>query len=150
MLLSEICTPDIVYCGPETTVLAAARMMRTQHVGDLVVVDETEEGDHVPLGIVTDRDLVVEVLAQAKSPQTVLVRDIMRKPAVIARSNEDISQALDRMKIHGVRRIPILGDDRRLAGIISLDDLLRQLASDAKQLVEVVAREQSHEHRMRR
>jgi len=150
MLLNEICTPDIVYCAPEASVLAAARIMRERHVGDLVVVDESEEGDQIPLGMVTDRDIVIEVLAQGRDPEAVAVRDIMRKPAVIARGNEDVSQALQRMKIHGVRRIPVLGDNRKLAGIISFDDLVRQLASDANELVEIMAREQGREHRTRR
>jgi CBS domain-containing protein len=150
MLLNEICTPDIVYCDPDTSVLAAARIMRERHVGDLVVVDESEEGDHIPLGMVTDRDIVIEVLAQGRDAQSVTVSEIMRKPAVIARGNEDASQAVARMKVHGVRRIPVLGDNRRLAGIISLDDLLRQLAADANQLAEIVAQEQVREHRTRR
>lgn len=150
MLLFEICTPDIIYCAPEMSVVAASRLMRERHVGDIVVVDDNDEGDQVPLGMVTDRDIVIEVLALGRDPETVKVREIMRKPAVIGRSNEDVSEAVERMKAHGVRRLPVLGDDRRLAGIVTLDDLLRQLAFDANQLVEVMAREQGREHRTRR
>ncbi len=149
MLLKEICTPEVVCCAPGTTVLAAARLMRQRHVGDLVVVDDPE-GDQSPLGVVTDRDLVVEVLAQERDPAQLTVRDIMRKPVVIAGSHEDAAQAVERMKLHGVRRIPVMGDDRKLAGIISLDDLLVQLAAEANSIVDVVAREQGREHRMRR
>jgi CBS domain-containing protein len=149
MLLKEICTPDVVCCSPETTVLAAARLMRQRHVGDLVVVDDPE-GDQSPLGMVTDRDLVVEVLAQERNPAQLTVRDVMRKPVVIAGCNEDAAQAVERMKLHGVRRIPVMGNDRKLAGIISLDDLLVQLAAETKTLVDVVAREQGREHRVRR
>ena len=149
MLLKEICTPDVVCCTPGTTVLAAARLMRQRHVGDLVVVEDPE-GDQSPLGMVTDRDLVVEVLAQERNPAQVTVREIMRKPVVIAGTHEDAAQALERMKLHGIRRIPVVGDDRKLAGIISLDDLLVQLAADANTLVDIVAREQGREHRVRR
>ncbi len=150
MLLIEICTPDVLYCSPQTSILAAARIMRERHVGDLVVVDEGEEGEHIPLGVITDRDIVVEVLATGRDSEQLTVSDIMRRPAVIARSHEDVSAAVERMRTHGVRRIPVLGDDRRLAGIVCLDDLLRQLASDAAQLVEIMAREQGREHRTRR
>lgn len=150
MLLYEMCTPEVIYCTPQTTVLAAARLMRERHVGDIVVVDDNDEGDQIPLGMLTDRDIVIEVLALGRDPEAVTVREIMHKPAVIARSNEDISQAIERMKVHGVRRLPVLGDDRRLAGIVTLDDLLRQLASDASQLVEIMVREQGREHRTRR
>ncbi len=149
MLLKEICTPDAACCSPETTVLAAARLMRQRHVGDLVVVDDPD-GDRSPLGIVTDRDLVVEVLAQERSPAALTVRDIMRAPVAIASIEEDATQAIERMRIHGVRRIPVVGSDGRLAGILSLDDLLARLAAEANLLAEVVAREQSQEHRTRR
>lgn len=149
MILKEICTPDVVCCTPGTTALAAARLMRQRHVGDLVVVEDPD-GDQSPLGMVTDRDLVIEVLAQEKDAAQVAVRDIMRKPVVVAGSNEDSARAVERMKQHGVRRIPVMDDGRKLAGIVSLDDLLVQLATDANALVEVVAREQGREHRTRR
>jgi CBS domain-containing protein len=149
MLLKEICTPEVVCCTPGTTVLAAARLMRQRHVGDLVVVEDPD-GDQSPLGMVTDRDLVVEVLAQERDPAQLTVRELMRKPVVIAGTDEDAAQALERMKLHGIRRIPVIGDDRKLAGIISLDDLLVRLAAEVNTLVDVIAREQGREHRMRR
>jgi CBS domain-containing protein len=149
MLLKEICTPEVVCCSPETTVLAAARLMRQRHVGDLVVVDDPE-GDQPPLGMITDRDLVVEVLARERDPAAITVREIMRAPVAIASSSEDAAQAVERMRTHGVRRIPVIGNDGKLAGIVSLDDLLTRLAADASLLAEVVAREQGREHRTRR
>jgi CBS domain-containing protein len=149
MLLKEICTPEVVCCTPGTSVASAARLMRQRHVGDLVVVEDPD-GDQSPLGMVTDRDLVVEVLAEERNPAAMTVRDIMRKPVVIAGSDEDAGQAAERMRMHGVRRIPVIGNDRKLAGIISLDDLLVQLAADANALVGVIAREQGREHRTRR
>jgi CBS domain-containing protein len=149
MLLKEICTPDVVLCRPDTPVLAAARMMRQHHVGDLVVVEDPN-GDQTPLGIVTDRDIVVEVLARDLDPGAVMVAQVMHKPTVIASEAEDVSVALERMKAHGVRRMPVMGERRRLAGILALDDLLRRLAADASALAEIVAREQGNEHRGRR
>ena len=149
MLLKEICTPEVACCSPETTILAAARLMRERHVGDLVVVDDPD-GDLSPLGMVTDRDLVIEVLAQERNPAATTVREIMRAPIAIASGHEDAAQAAERMKTHGVRRIPVIGSDGKLAGIVSLDDLIARLAADASLLAEVVAREQSREHRTRR
>jgi CBS domain-containing protein len=149
MLLKELCTPDVVYCTPEMRVVAAARLMRQRHVGDLVVVDEPE-GDQTPIGIVTDRDIVVEVLGKELNPNSVTVREIMRTPAVIASESEDAATAIERMKVHGVRRMPVMGADHKLAGIVCLDDLLKQLAADVNALVEIMAREQGHEHRTRR
>ncbi len=149
MMLKEICTPDVVLCRSDTRVLAAAQMMRDMHVGDLVVVDDPL-GDQTPLGVVTDRDIVVEVLGRELDPRMVTVGEIMRKPAVIASETEDVSQALERMKAHGVRRVPVMGAGRKLVGIVALDDLLKRLAADARALAEVVAREQDNEHRGRR
>jgi CBS domain-containing protein len=149
MLLKEICTPEVVCCTPGTSVLAAARLMRQRHVGDLVVVEDPD-GDQSPLGIVTDRDLVVEVLALERNPASVTVREVMRKPVVVAGCDEEAGKAAERMKMHGVRRVPVMGNNRKLAGIVSLDDLLVQLAADANVLVDVVAREQGQEHRSRR
>lgn len=146
MLLQDLCTPDVVSCAPDRSALHAARLMRQHHVGDVVVV----EADQSPVGVVTDRDIVVEVLANELDPAKVTLRQIMRTPAVIASTSEDIAQAIERMKAHGVRRIPIVDAAARLAGILCLDDLLKRLATDAATLVEVVLREQDREHRTRR
>ncbi len=149
MLLKEICTPDVVYCTPEITALGVARLMRERHVGDVVVVEDAED-DQTPIGLVTDRDIVVEVLGRERDPARVSAREIMRKPVVIARTNEDASLAIERMKAHGVRRIPVMDEQRKLAGIVCLDDLLRLLAADAGALAAIISREQDREHRTRR
>jgi CBS domain-containing protein len=149
MLLKYFCTPDAICCGPETTVYAAAVLMRQHHMGGLVVVDDIEE-DRVPLGIVTDRDIVVEVLAKDLDPAATTVKSILRTPLVIGHETEDVSEALERMRAHGVRRLPIVAADGRLAGIVTLDDILKLISTDISVLVDVVAREQGREHRDRR
>lgn len=149
MLLKDLCTTDVVCCTPESRILDAARLMRQKHVGDLVVVSESD-GDQTPIGMVTDRDIVIEVLGKGLDPNTISVRDIMRSPTVIARDSDNAAQAIERMRVHGVRRIPVMTEDRKLVGIVSLDDLFRQLVADANAMVEVIAREQSHEQRTRR
>ncbi len=149
MLLKEMCMPDVVYCGPDTRVAEAAQLMRRKHVGDLVVVEDPT-GERIPIGVVTDRDLVVEVLAKNLDPATTKLVDIMRTPVVVAAETEDTAQAIERMRTHGVRRIPIVGEGGALAGIVTLDDLLKQFAVDANALLDVVVKGQSHEHRTRR
>lgn len=149
MLLNEICTPDVVYCSADSTALAAARLMRERHVGDVVVVAEPN-GDQTPIGVVTDRDIVIEVIAKEQDPATVTVREIMRTPVVVAHATEDVSEVIERMKTHGVRRIPVMGEFQKLVGIFCLDDLLKRVAADAGAVVEIVSREQNREHRTRR
>jgi len=148
MLLKELCTPYAIFCTPDTSAAAAARLMRERHVGDLVIVED--EDDQTPIGLITDRDLVVEVLAKERDPASVKVREIMRLPVVVAETSEDADEALERMKAHGVRRVPVMGEHRKLAGIVCLDDLLKRLAAHAVALAEVVSHEQDREHRLRR
>jgi CBS domain-containing protein len=149
MLLKAICTPDVICCGPATSVQAAASLMRLKHIGDLVVVDDPEE-ERIPLGVITDRDIVVEVIANGLNPATTTVRSLLRTPIVIAHEHEDASEALERMRTHAVRRLPVVGSEGKLAGIITLDDVLKLVAADINALVEIVCREQGREHRLRR
>jgi CBS domain-containing protein len=149
MLLKSICTLEVARCGPQTTVLEAAYLMRRGHTGDLVVCAGAEEGE-APIGVITDRDIVVEVLAKGLDPAATTVASVMRTPVVVANETEDTSQALERMKHHGVRRIPVVGARGHLMGIVTVDDLVKGLAAEAGALAEILAREQSHEQRNRR
>lgn len=149
MLLKDVCTPDVITCTPDCSALHAARLMRQHHVGDVVVVGD-DATDPSPIGVVTDRDIVVEVLGRELDPARVTLRQIMRAPAVIASTGDDVSVAVERMKAHGVRRIPVVDQRSKLAGVLSLDDLLQRLAADATTLVEVITREQDRERRTRR
>jgi CBS domain-containing protein len=128
----------------------AARIMRQKHTGDLVVVDDGDEDAREPVGIITDRDIVVEVLAQGLNPATTTVGSIIRTPVVVAHEKEDATTALERMREHGVRRIPVVSDHNRLVGILTVDDLLKLLAADATALTELVSRQQHRERVARR
>ncbi|MBS0387937.1 MAG: CBS domain-containing protein [Proteobacteria bacterium] len=149
MLIKSICNPEAVSCDATTTVAQAAALMRKHHVGDLVVLGEPNEGP-VPLGVVTDRDLVVEVLGLALDPSTTRVSAILRKPVIVAHDSEDVSQVIERMKAHGVRRIPVVDRDGTLVGIVTLDDLLGLVAADLNALVDLVAHQPGRERRARR
>jgi CBS domain-containing protein len=149
MQLSSFCMLEVACCSPRTTVLEAAHLMRQKHTGDLVVIDDNEEKPP-PLGVITDRDVVVEVLGKGLDPAVTTVGSVIRTPVVVADQGEDSSIVLERMRAHGVRRIPVVGGGGRLVGIVTVDDMLRRLASDATLLTDILAREQSHESRTRR
>ena len=149
MLVKELCTGDVVCCGPRSTVLEAARLMRHKHVGDVVIVDDPD-WQRVPLGVVTDRDLVMEVLANGRDATTTTLADIARTPVVIARETEDAGAVAERMRTHGVRRIPVVDERGALVGIVTLDDLLKALLSEMHALVEAQGRAQRREQSARR
>jgi CBS domain-containing protein len=149
MMLSAVCTLDVASCSPRISVLEAARLMRQKHTGDLVVVDDGEDQQE-PIGVITDRDIVVEVLANDLNPATTTVGSIIRHPVVVAHESEDPATALERMRTHGVRRIPIVSKHNRLIGILTVDDLLKLLAAEASTLTEIVTRQQHHERLARR
>ena len=149
MKLKDLCVLDVACCTREVTVSAAARLMRERHTGDVIVVDDADE-DREPVGILTDRDIVIEVLAKGGDPNKTTVAEIMATQLVIAGESEDSTQALQRMAAHGVRRIPVVDAERCVVGIITLDDLLREQAEQATRLLEVVTKQQAKERRARR
>src|SRR5262249_9589444 len=148
MQLSSFCMLDVACCSPRTTVLEAAHLMRQKHTGDLVVIDDDDKP--TPLGIITDRDVVVEVLGKGLDPAATTVGSIIRTPVVVPEEGEDSSLVLERMRSHGVRRIPVVGTAGKLVGIVTVDDMLRRLALDANLLTQILLSEQSRETRTRR
>jgi CBS domain-containing protein len=149
MLLKDFCTTDVVFCSRDTTVLEAAQLMRRTHLGDLVVVDDPKD-ECTPVGLITDRDIVVKVIGNELNLGRTTVGQIMRTPLVTASETEDSSVAISRMRTHGVRRLPVTGREGRLVGIVTLDDLLKRLRSEVDSLIDIVAKEQDQEKRASR
>ncbi|MDA8421030.1 MAG: CBS domain-containing protein [Pseudomonadota bacterium] len=149
MPIGELCSRDVIFVTPRDTVPEAARLMRQHHVGDLVVVED-QAGRRVPVGMLTDRDLVVEVLASGVGADTVTVGDIMSPEPVTARETDGVYETIQRMRARGVRRIPVINDRGGLEGIIAVDDLLEMLAEEIMNLATLVGREQAHERAARR
>ncbi|HKJ89221.1 MAG TPA: CBS domain-containing protein [Gammaproteobacteria bacterium] len=142
--IGEYCNREVVITERERSIRDAARLMRNHHVGDLVVV-ERYEGEMIPVGILTDRDLVVEVLAEEVGVDEVTVADVMSAPAALAREEDDLWETLMRMQSWGVRRMPVVSASGTLQGIITVDDLLELFTEYMHDLVKVVTREQERE-----
>jgi len=149
MQVGEICTREVVCATAETTVAAAAKLMRQYHIGD-VVVTRDERGRRIPRGIVTDRDLVLSVLATELNPTALTVGDIMGSDLITACETEDLFDAVQRMRNKGVRRMPIVQEDGTLVGIVSIDDVIEVLAEEMNQLAHLISREQLLEQQTRR
>ena len=149
MLVKDICTLDTASCGRHDNVLEAARRMREHHTGDLIVLD-APDGERAPAGILTDRDIVIEVLACGLDPATTPVSRVMSTQLVVAGDLEDVTVAVERMQLHGVRRLPVVDHAGRLLGIVTLDDVLTLHAQRAQSLAAIVSKEQNRERRARR
>lgn len=148
--IGEICNRDVVAVTRETTAAAAAQLMRQHHIGALVVCEQMNGKHRMPVGIVTDRDIVVEVVAPELRADTITVGDIMREELVTMRESEGVVPTLEVMRFKGVRRLPIVGADGQLVGIVSVDDLLGVLAEELGDIAKLVAREQAQESATRR
>jgi CBS domain-containing protein len=148
MKTGEVCNRTVVVVGRETPLGEAARLMREHHVGSLVVVKNTY--GRKPEGIVTDRDMVVEVLAADLDYRTVTVGEIMGDKLVLAKETDDSLDTLKLMRTSGVRRIPVVNDKGDLAGIVTIDDLLEIVAEELEDVVRAVGNEQNREAKRRR
>lgn len=149
MAIGEICNREVIVVAPETTISEAAQLMRQHHVGDVVVVTETG-GRRQPVGIVTDRDVVVEVVATGLDPAVLTVGDIMVPDLATVPEKTGVFEAIRYMRDQGVRRMPVVGEDGSLIGILALDDLLELLGEELGALARLVAREQGKEVQNRR
>lgn len=132
MSLERFTRRDLVIVNPDAPVREVAQLMRNRHVGAVVVV---EEGHAV--GIVTDRDLVVRLLAEGRS-DTEPVRAVMTGDLVTARVDDSLDHAIFTMRDSGVRRLPIVGHDGAVVGLVALDDLLVLLSGEVSSIVEAV------------
>ena len=149
MSIGAVCNKEVVFVNRDVTVYAACKLMRHYHVGSLVVVDEVS-GKRVPVGVVTDRDIVVEVIAMDLDAKVMTAGDIMSPDLVIAPESMGVSEAIELMRFRGIRRLPVVDDDGRLTGIVSIDDLLSVLAEELSDIAHVVSREPLREGRARR
>jgi CBS domain-containing protein len=148
MTVGKICNRDVVFVHREASVPEAARLMREYHVGDIVVVSE-KSGKRVPVGIVTDRDIVLEVIAEGVNIHDVCVGDIMSGELVTARESDGVLETIKMMRARGVRRLPVINEDNELAGILTVDDLIDLFSEQIVDLARLFAREQKREKEKR-
>ena len=149
MPISDICNREVVVVQLNDTILEAAKLMRQHHVGDVLVVED-RGGVRVPVGIVTDRDLVVEIMAPELDQRAITVGDIMAPDLVTVKENTGVFEAIQYMRAKGVRRLPVVDGSGGLVGILTLDDLLELLAEELLALARLVKHEQKKETMSRR
>jgi CBS domain-containing protein len=145
MTVGEFCNRQVVFARKEENIAEAARRMRDLHVGTLVIVDE-QDGRRLPIGVLTDRDLVVRLLAQdGPIASATVVGDVMTSKLVTAQEDDDLVSALKKMRSFGVRRLPVVNERGALEGILAFDDFVEFVAEELSDLSSLLAREQKHE-----
>jgi CBS domain-containing protein len=149
MSIVDFCNRTVVCARPDTTILEASALMRQQHVGDILVVEE-QPGRRRPVGIVTDRDIVVEVVSAGLDPTSVKLGDLLLRPLVTVKAHAGYAEAIELMTRNGVRRMPIVDNEGMLVGIITLDDLLQQLGTQIARLTKIPGWERTLEGQTRR
>lgn len=132
MNLGEQFRGDVATVEPESTLADAGKVMKQRNVGDVVVVEYDE-----PVGILTDRDLAMALAVDGHGPQTP-VSEVMSKPVVTIRESQGIFNATQYMLGHEVRRLPVVDEDEKLVGIVTLDDMLRLLSRELANVVKSV------------
>jgi CBS domain-containing protein len=144
MKVGEICNREVVVIDREAAILEAAQLMRRHHVGDVVVAEE-RGGTRVPVGILTDRDIVVELLAEQVPLEAVSVGDAMSSELLTVSEEEEVMDVLQRMRGRGVRRAPVVDRSGALAGILAVDDMIDLIAEQLSDLVKLIGNEQQRE-----
>jgi CBS domain-containing protein len=147
--IGESCNRSVVSSSAGASVAQAAGLMRRHHVGDVVVI-ENQRGVDVPIGIVTDRDIVVEVVAAGLDANAVTVGDLLPRRLEAIDERDSTAEAIRRMSQAGVRRLPVVDLSGVLVGIVTVDDLLPELATQLFMLADVANRGRRVEASLRR
>lgn len=144
MRIADICTRQAVSTEAGITIRQAAEMMRKHHVGALVVT-QPPNGERIPIGFVTDRDIVVAVVAVGINTDALTVGDIMSEELATCSESESIFDAIQTMRDRCVRRLPVINEKGGLAGMLSADDIYSALGTHVRELNAALTREQVHE-----
>jgi CBS domain-containing protein len=150
MEIAKLCRRNLITVHENDELIKAAQIMRTRHVGYLVVVragiaDVAPE----PAGVLTDRDIVIKVVSAQADPRALTVGDVMTREPVVVAEGESINKALGEMRRIGVRRLPVVGHRGQLVGVLSLDDVVDALADELGAIAGSIRNEQRIEAALR-
>lgn len=148
MPISEICNTEVVTIRRNASIQETAQLMRERHVGDVVVVDELD-GERMPVGIVTDRDIVIEVIAKGVALDKLTAGDIMSLDLITAQENDGVYETIQMMRVKGVRRLPVVNPRGGLFGILSVDDVIGLLSDEMGEVARLISHEQTLEKKAR-
>lgn len=148
MSIGELCVRQVVCAPGNLSVRQAASLMREHHIGALII-SETVQGRLQPTGVVTDRDIVVGVVAKGLDADMLTVGEIAARDLVTVHACDSVTDTAELMRVKGVRRLPVVDDQGTLVGIVTADDLLGVLAAGMGSLAKMINREQRRESDLR-
>jgi CBS domain-containing protein len=148
MNVGELCNRDVVCAEGQASAAEIAKLMREYHVGSIVIT-KTQKTVRKPVGIVTDRDIVTELVAKGVSADTCTASDIMNLDLTAVNAKEDVYSCLETMRSKGIRRMPVIDDQGALVGIVTADDVLDFIREQLSEVVALIYREQENEKRRR-
>ena len=134
-MIGELCSKPVVTIGPDARIPEVARLMATRNVGAVVVVNAGK-----PIGIITDRDLAVGVIAAGRAVETTAVKEVMHQDPRVLREDQGVLDAVKVFNAAGVRRLPVVGRTGDLVGVLALDDIVMLLGNEMAQVSAAVAR----------
>lgn len=148
MHVGEFCNREVVVIEEESSITEAAVVMRENHVGDVVIVRK-QYGKKVPVGILTDRDIALEIVALSADPEAVRVGDAMSFELTTVNEDDDLLHVIEVMRDKGIRRVPVVDIDETLVGIMTVDDILDLLSEVLIDLTHLVDRQKRREAKTR-
>lgn len=148
MRASDICTLDVVCIHANASATDAAKLMRKSHAGALVVIKQPD-GERVPVGVVTDRDIVMSVVAADVPAASLTVGDIMSSPALTCGEDHHLIEIISIMRTKAIRRLPVVDAHGVLAGMVTADDVYLALGVLLHEMNAAITDEQTREHELR-
>ena len=148
MNIGKYCSHNVITAQKESSIYEAAQLMRRHHIGVLVIVTGNSDGNR-PVGIITDRDIVMEVIAEQIPLDAVTIEDVMTRSPLVGREDDDIFSTMEIMREKGIRRLPVIDSLGLLTGILTTDDLLQVIYEEMGNIISLITREQMQELKKR-
>jgi CBS domain-containing protein len=148
MRVGEYCNREVVVVEEDGSITETARIMREYHVGDVIIV-RSQNGKQIPKGILTDRDIALEIVAKSADPEIVRAGDAMSYELTTVNEDDDLMHAIEIMRDKGIRRLPVVDLDETLVGILTVDDVLDLVSEVFIDIVHLVDQQRRREARTR-
>lgn len=139
MTIGIHCKHSVITAPKNTSVFEAARLMKKNNIGNIVIVDDGNRG--IPVGILTDRDIAIKIVADEVDPRALTVGDAMSQDLLVLKDHHHIQEAIDMMCAKGVRRAPIVDKSNKIIGITTVDDLILLLVNELGGVAKLIGKQ---------